>query len=298
MGKGSDNAQIGLTAETLRQLELMSLKARRAFLGTRSGGHRSLRRGHGIEFSDYRAYELGDNPRHIDWGVFGRTDKVVVKRFQEEQNLAVLIILDGSRSMFLPEEDRKFQRGAEIALALTYVALQQHDSVSLLVPGAYRSPRLTTGSSFHHVTEALNQLTPAPVMPFVKQAAAASEVAKHPGLCVVISDFLFEADDVRAGFFALSSRGLDCHAVRVVGESDLNPFAAGGQGFIARDSESEQRVSVSADGAGAYQVAFDSHARDLTKALSQTRTSLGVSRANAPLSEALFKILPTLGVFE
>ncbi len=289
---------IGLTPETLRQLELMNLKARRAFLGTRSGGHRSLRRGHGIEFSDYRAYELGDNPRHIDWGVFGRTDKVVVKRFQEEQNLAVLIIIDGSRSMFLPAEDGKWRRAVEIALALTYVALQQHDSVSVLVPGSYRSPRLTTGASFHHLTEALNKLQPSELKTMTEQAAAASDLAKHPGLCVVISDLLFEPQDVTTALYSLAGRGLDCHAVRVLGPSDRDPFDGANDGFIARDSETEMRVSVSPSGSAAYRAAFDAHTRDLARALAQTRTSFGTIATDAPLSDVLFKILPTLGVLQ
>lgn len=295
---GEARGQIGLAPDTLRQLELMNLKARRAFLGTRSGGHRSLRRGHGIEFSDYRAYELGDNPRHIDWGVYGRTDRVVVKRFQEEQNLAVLIIVDGSRSMFFPAEDRKWQRAAEIALALTYVALQQHDIVSVVVPGTYRSPRLTTAESFHHLTTALNQVGPSTLRSLPEQTSAAAELVKHPGLCIVISDFLFEPGEVSQSFLALSGRGLDCHAIRIVGPSDRNPFEAQGAGFVARDSESSERVSVSAEGAQQYRAAFDSHAGDLARAIAKTRTSLGIVSSDAPLTDVLFKILPTVGVFQ
>ena len=63
------------TNEFLRQLELLRLQGRRAFLGTRQGGHLSIKRGHGIEFSDYRNYELGDHPRYIDWGVYARSER-------------------------------------------------------------------------------------------------------------------------------------------------------------------------------------------------------------------------------
>ncbi|MCB0321542.1 MAG: DUF58 domain-containing protein, partial [Bdellovibrionales bacterium] len=63
-----------LSPESLRQLNLMQLRSKRRFLGTRQGGNLSPKRGHGIEFADYRRYELGDDPRHIDWGVYGRTD--------------------------------------------------------------------------------------------------------------------------------------------------------------------------------------------------------------------------------
>ena len=64
------------TPQFLKQLEMFRINARRMFLGSKQGGHLSPKRGHGIEFSDYRKYELGDNPRHIDWGVYARTERL------------------------------------------------------------------------------------------------------------------------------------------------------------------------------------------------------------------------------
>ena len=78
----------------LKQLELLKINSRRSFLGSRQGGHASIKRGHGIEFSDYRKYVPGDDPRHIDWNVYARTERVYVKRFQEEQDLSVFIFLE------------------------------------------------------------------------------------------------------------------------------------------------------------------------------------------------------------
>ena len=87
------------TPAILRQLEMLKLSSRRAFLGQRQGAHLSLKRGQGVEFYDYRKYELGDNPRHIDWGLYGRSERIYVKRFREEQSLSVLVLLDSSPSM-------------------------------------------------------------------------------------------------------------------------------------------------------------------------------------------------------
>ena len=91
------------TSEYLKSLELLKLKARRAFLGMREGGHTSIKRGHGIEFADYRKYELGDDLRHIDWGVYARSDRLYLKRFREERDLSLLLLVDGTNSMFVPE---------------------------------------------------------------------------------------------------------------------------------------------------------------------------------------------------
>ena len=83
------NEAITFDSSYLAQLELLRLESRNKFLGSRQGGHLSLKKGHGIEFSDYWQYEIGDNPRYIDWKAYGRTDKLYVKQFQEEQDLLV-----------------------------------------------------------------------------------------------------------------------------------------------------------------------------------------------------------------
>ena len=97
------------TPEYLRQLELLRIRARRAFLGTKQGGHVSLKRGHGIEFSDFRQYQPGDDPRHIDWSVFARSERLYVKQFQEEQDLTVLLLIDSTASMVTPSNEKKWR---------------------------------------------------------------------------------------------------------------------------------------------------------------------------------------------
>ncbi len=75
------------TPQFLKQLELLKLNARRSFLGSRQGAHLSQKRGHGIEFSEYRKYELGDNPRYIDWGVYAQgIDNYIVNSSNGKKN--------------------------------------------------------------------------------------------------------------------------------------------------------------------------------------------------------------------
>ncbi len=81
------------TKEYFQQLETAKIRARKKFLGARQGGHISPRKGQGLEFSDYRQYELGDNPRNIDWNVYARSDRFVIKRFQEEESRSFLFMI-------------------------------------------------------------------------------------------------------------------------------------------------------------------------------------------------------------
>ena len=95
------------TPDFLARLEHLRIKTRREFEGLGKGTHLSPRRGSSLEFSDFRHYALGDDFRFIDWGLYGRTDKLYIKLFKEEEDLLTYIFLDASASMGLPEADPK-----------------------------------------------------------------------------------------------------------------------------------------------------------------------------------------------
>src|SRR6266849_1648324 len=120
-----------LTPEFLARLEQLRIRTRREYAGLGKGSHLSPRRGSSLEFSDFRHYSLGDDFRYIDWGLYGRTDKLYIKLFKEEEDLLTYVFLDASRSMGFPANDRKFEAAVAIALALAYVALSSGDRVML-----------------------------------------------------------------------------------------------------------------------------------------------------------------------
>ena len=121
------------TPDFLARLEQLRIKTRREFAGLGKGTHLSPRRGSSLEFSDFRHYSLGDDFRYIDWGLYGRTDKLYIKLFKEEEDLLTYIFLDASASMGFPEADRKFESAVATALAIAYVALAPGDRVMMRV---------------------------------------------------------------------------------------------------------------------------------------------------------------------
>lgn len=221
------------------------MRARRAYLGTRQGGHLSPKRGHGIEFSDYRQYELGDNPRHIDWGLFGRTERLYVKRFQEEQDLQVLIALDASASMGSVPEDLKWERSLDIALSLSYIALMSQDTVRLQVLGQIPSAALVGPRAFHHATRYLQGVAPTGEGRFAKQLAEAAARVKFPGIAIVISDCLFDFETLQSGLNTLRAKNLDITLIQVLGRSDRS-LAFADAGVSLQDSETGEQVSLAA----------------------------------------------------
>lgn len=285
------------TPDFLRQLELVKIRSRRAFLGTRQGGHVSPKRGHGIEFADYRKYELGDNPRHIDWGVYGRSDRLYVKKYQEEQDLNVYIIIDTSASMFVPALDRKWQAATEIAMALAYVALMEQDSVTVLAPGYLSSPIFYGGRAIHQLGTALLGLEVTGGREFTRLSRQALARVRFPGVAIVISDFLMPQEELRFFFNQLRALNMDITAIQLLGANDLDPLP-GLEAVRAVDSETGEEVQLGLDAAtrADYAALLEEHNNRLQEFLASSRISYIMTPAEYPIAEFVTVSLPKVGL--
>ena len=122
-------------AQRFGRLELLAKQAVEGFI---TGMHKSPYHGFSVEFAEHRAYNSGESTRHIDWKLFGRTDKMFVKRFEEETNLRCNLVIDRSGSMFYPKPDsknepNKIQFALQSAASLVYLMRSQRDAVGLSV---------------------------------------------------------------------------------------------------------------------------------------------------------------------
>ena len=287
------------TPELLRQLELVKIRARRAFLGTRQGGHVSLKRGHGIEFSDYRRYELGDNPRHIDWGVYARSDRLVVKTFQEEQDLSVLLLLDTSASMFTPATDNKWKRACEIALALAYVALMEQDSVRVAAPGLMDSPLYYGSRAIHELSAEISKIKQASRGNYKLEAQRAVSRMRFPGVAVFISDFLMPPEDAHSIINLMRAKNLDITAIQVLGPSDLNPLE-GQADVIAVDSETGELVELSMNRQmrDQYSYLMEEHQKKIEGIFADAAVRSTKAITSQALNEFLVLNLPATGLLK
>src|SRR5438874_7174116 len=118
------------TSEFLAQLERLSLLSRRIFRGRVKGERRSPRKGSSVEFSDYRAYGVGDDLRYVDWNIYGRLDRLYLKLFVDEEDLCLHLLLDASASMNFGEPS-KLRYGAQVAAALGFVGLANLERVGV-----------------------------------------------------------------------------------------------------------------------------------------------------------------------
>lgn len=239
-----------LTPRVLSLLSARILRAKRSFLGSRQGGHLSLKKGHGIEFSDFRAYELGDNPRDIDWGVYARTDRLFIKRFQEEEDLSVLIFVDQSKSM-----ESKWNEAWTLGAGLGFVALASQDTVL--------TDRKFVGlKSFNNLKKTI------PKRPqgrsFVEGLRDSLSKIRFPGIMIIISDFLMPIEEIETGINLCRAKNLEIITIRILSKEDRNPeLLLGATELIDSESGKSLPVAVNKEVIQTFYNEFNKHKKSL-----------------------------------
>lgn len=283
--------------EFLKRLELLKLHTNRAFQGRRQGEHVSLKKGYGIEFSDYRKYELGDNPRHIDWGVYARSDKLYVKRFREEENITVLMAVDPSRSMLAAPSDQKWQVARDLTLSLSYITLMQQDAVILAALGHRPGTTFYGGRAFHQLASTLLKLEPGKDFEFDRELFTAASKVKFPGKAIVVSDFMLPFEVIQRGFNSLRAKNLEICAVQILGPSEIDPPLGRSQNILI-DAESNQQVEISfnQDTKDEYLRLLEKHNSQIRQFFLSAQISYLQFVTSAPFEELLFERLPEIGL--
>lgn len=189
-----------LEPELAAKLPTMELRARRIVEGLFASFHRSPFRTFGVEFADYRKYERGDEPRHIDWKLFSRTDKYYVKQFFNETNMRGYLLLDASRSMgYSTGPISKLEYGCYLSAALAFLMLNQNDSVGLMSFDSELRDYLGSGGTRRHLArmfDLLDGLEPGRQTDIAAICHRAARLLKRRGMVVLISDLLGDAESI------------------------------------------------------------------------------------------------------
>jgi uncharacterized protein (DUF58 family) len=233
-----------LSPATLARLGTLDLKARTVVEGFLTGLHRSPFKGFSVEFAEYRQYLPGDDLATLDWKVYARTDRHVVKKFEEETNLECHILLDVSASMGYGSAGvTKLEYGAFLAAALAYLMNRQRDAVGLIafddaiikmLPPSARGGQLTS------LLVTLERLTLGKQTNVAKPLKDLAEAIRKRGLVVLISDLLDEPGRVLEGLKHFRYRGTEVIVFHVLDPAELKfPFE---QAARFRDTETSAEV--------------------------------------------------------
>jgi uncharacterized protein (DUF58 family) len=221
-------------AAVLDALRGVHWPARRAVRGGASGTHHSRMRGAAPEFSEYRRYRQGDDPRRIDWKLLARSDRAYIRLANDRAVLATTIVVDASASMAFPVATLgKWRLAKELAVGLASVAHADGDPVGLIV-GGVPSPRLlaprTRRGVLAEIARVLDAAGPAGAAAVAPALAAARGVAR----VALITDFLGDGEPLLAAAREHLAAGGEVHAIHVLAREEIEPDA---RAILATDPE-------------------------------------------------------------
>lgn len=214
--------------DLLARVRTLQLQARHLAGGLVSGLHRSAYQGFSQEFVQHRDYTPGDDLRYVDWKLFGRTDRLVVRQYQQERNLRLILAVDASESMLFrsPRATRtKYDVACTLAAAVGYVATLQQDAVGmvLLSEGVQRliEPSNRTGH-WNTITQVMAQKSPAGAANLAENLLRLSDRLRRPCLVVLISDLFGDNEAIRKSLARFSLRDRELMVLHVMDPAELD----------------------------------------------------------------------------
>lgn len=219
-----------LDPDVLARMSRIELAARSIVEGSTSGRHKSPYHGFSVEFAEHREYVPGDDIKHVDWKVYGRTERIYLKQYEEETNLICWLVVDVSESMKFGSAagHTKFDHAALAAAALAYLVLQQQDSVGLVTFDDRVRAFLRPTSQPSNLKEIAAVLAQGPGASPSRLGAVLHELAERiprRGLIFVLSDFFDEVPDVLAGVRHLRFKRHEVVAAQVLDPAEVEfPF--------------------------------------------------------------------------
>jgi uncharacterized protein (DUF58 family) len=291
----------------LRRLEALSIVCKKVAMVSRKGGYVFInKKGNSVEFADYQAYNTGDDFRYIDWNLYGRLDRLLVKTFKEEVELSVHILLDTSRSMLYPEGDGKFDFARKIALALSYIGLSNQNSTRVVAltsahpdvrSGLHQTPFLQKPSGILRIKDFIQELSPSGEVNLVNFLSRYTfENRGRGGTVVIISDFMIPPSSYKRALDMLRFKNYDIKVIQVLGPGEIDPFKDLKSGEII-DVETKERkiINVTTTLKKNYHQLLENHNQELRRYCHSIRALHTLARTDMDFESLILKELPRLG---
>jgi len=224
-----ENLQKYLDPKILNKITRLGLKARHIVEGFVAGMHKSPYHGFSVEFAEHREYAPGDDLKHLDWKVFGRTDRLYIKEYELETNLRSHILLDTSESMDYGSKDTsKLELASHIAASMAYLILRQQDSVGMVAFDKEVKTFIPTSSSMGHLRPILGTLAASNAQNKTDLGIVLNTLAERiqrRGLIILISDLFDRPEVILKSLQHFSHKRHDVIVFHVLDEYELTfPF--------------------------------------------------------------------------
>jgi uncharacterized protein (DUF58 family) len=280
--------------QALMSVRSLELRARAVVEGFWNGLHRSPYHGFSVEFTEYRQYTPGDDPRYVDWRVYARSDRFFIKKFEDETNLRCHLLVDQSRSMAYGSRGyTKAHYAGTLAATLGYFLHLQGDAVGLLTFADQVREFLPARHRVGHLRQlmfALEKPAEGHATNLVAPLERIMALIRKRGMVVFISDFLAPLDRLERNLIALTAGGHEVSVFQILDPVELNLGLE--QASLFEDIESARTLYIDpASARNAYMKKLEAHCDAL--AASCRKLGIGFHRLSTaePLEIALFEFL-------
>ncbi len=284
-------------SDFLKKLEYLSLVSRRVFRGQLLAQRRTMQLGGGIEFADHREYYPGDDYRYLDWNVFARHDELLLKRFQEEEDLHVYLLLDCSRSMAFGDPV-KFDYARRVAAALGYIALADLDRVAVVgyagdivadLPLTRGKGRILALLKFLEGLETQGSATD-----LARVVTNLVHRGQRRGLAIVLSD-LFDPKGFQGGLDLLRHHRYEPHVVHIVDRKDADPGFKGDIELQDVESGTVRKVTVTERNLRQYRKIFKEFVESVQQYCNSYAIGGALAATEVPFDELLLRMMRAAG---
>jgi len=274
-----------------KKLESLSIVSRRVFAGRMRADRRSKKKGSGVEFADHRDYAPGDDFRSVDWSVYQRFGKLLVRLYEEEEDLSIYFIVDSSSSMTFGD-GKKFDQARRLAAALAYVGLANLDRVTIVSATDAVSARMPTtrgkGRIFK-VFEFLSELAPGGTTDLGDAMKTFVAQHKRRGLAVLISD-LYDPAGFERGINALRFAKFEPFVLHVVDEREARPALKGDVRLYDCETGEEREVTVTDGLLDDMARAFDEYQRSIERFCVSRQVPYFAAEVGLPFDELVLRV--------
>ncbi len=274
-----------------RKLDYLALVSKRAFAGRMRAERRTKKTGAGVEFADHRDYQPGDDFRYLDWNVYQRFDRLLLRLFEEEEDLAIYFIVDASTSMGFGDA-QKFRYAKRVAAALAYVGLANLDRVSIVSTTdkvLSRMPATRGKARIFKVFRFLKELKPDGHTNLEDALKAFVAQNKRRGLVVLASD-LYDPHGFERGINVLRYNKFDPFVVHVIDKQEAKPKLAGDVLLYDCETGDEREVTVTAKVLERFENAYGEYLAEIERFCSSKQVPYIQADVSVPFEELILRV--------
>jgi uncharacterized protein (DUF58 family) len=281
----------------LKKLEYLSLVSRRVFRGQLMAQRRTMQLGGGIEFADHREYSPGDDFRYLDWNLYARHDELLLKRFQEEEDLHLYVLLDCSKSMGFGNPP-KFDMARQLAAALAYIALADLDRVAIVAfaDRVLSDFPLTRGKArILSLMKFLEGLTPGGQQTNLAELATAFvHRPQRRGLAVVISD-LFDPGGFQHGLNLLRHHKYEPNVIQLYDRNEAEPDLLGDVELLDMETGDVKKMTITEKNLRQYRDVFRNFLKSVDDYCRSYAIGCTTSSTDVPFDELILNMMRAAG---